>query len=487
MKKRARIVSGLAALAALFRAPLAEASLTRSSAPAREAPVLALTLAAPEPSEFSLFDGTELARALASRPALISIYTDEEQSSARTRFVSPSELSADELPEGPELVPITSVREQRFNLRLSPDVFGLEPLRGPPGDEASYPKTRYRVFGLLGTTILGELRGVSLELHWGSASFSRGLASGTVGWLSQDPLEDRDSPNLYGFVGARPHEKTDPLGLQSAPAQSPYCQPGVAADPDLAAFMCGVTQREGGLSSPAGTAGAARIDQASLAKAWAAWKQAPERGRQAGREFWRYEPQVTPLQREVGGDWGAEAAKRGGEVMGDITGGAVALTIEVGETVVETEVGGRLVRAVVGAGGRVVRILDDLGPASGPGKYVARNETMSAEAKAYEEAVAHGRPGQAYRVPYENPNPRGRPYVHFDGVTETGIPIDSKLSVVTRPKTADQARRQAGSLRQAGTIGIWKVTSVTEAGRARAMITEAGASDVIRIIVEAAP
>jgi hypothetical protein len=26
-------------------------------------------------------------------------------------------------------------------------------------------------------------------------------------------MEDRDSPNLYGFVGARPHEKTDPLGL----------------------------------------------------------------------------------------------------------------------------------------------------------------------------------------------------------------------------------------------------------------------------------
>ena len=213
MEKRAHIVSGLAALAALFLAPLAEASLTRSSAPAREA--LALTLAAPEPSEFSLFDGTEIARALASRPALISISTDEERSSARTRFVPSSELSADELPEGPELVPITSVREQRFNLHLPPDVFGIEPLRGPPGDEASYPKTRYRVFGLLGTPILGELRGVSLELHWRSASFSAELSSGTVGWLSQDPLDDRDSPNLYGFVRMRPHELTDPMGLES--------------------------------------------------------------------------------------------------------------------------------------------------------------------------------------------------------------------------------------------------------------------------------
>jgi hypothetical protein len=32
-------------------------------------------------------------------------------------------------------------------------------------------------------------------------------------WLSQDPMGDKDSPNLYGFVGGRPQEKTDPLGL----------------------------------------------------------------------------------------------------------------------------------------------------------------------------------------------------------------------------------------------------------------------------------
>ena len=236
MNKRARIVSGLAALAALFLAPIAEASLTRETPPALEAPSLTLTLAAPEPSEFSLFDGTEIARALASRPAfdLISITTDDAATAVRTRFVSPSELSADELPEGPELVPITSVREQRFNLHLSPDVFGLEPLRGPPGDEASYPKTRYRVFGFLGTPILGELRGVSLELRWGCVDFSCGLSSGTVGWLSQDPLEDRDSPNLYGFVGMRPHEKTDPLGLLG--------DADIRSNPEVRADWCQKTQ-----------------------------------------------------------------------------------------------------------------------------------------------------------------------------------------------------------------------------------------------------
>jgi hypothetical protein len=217
--KKQSLASAFLLLAASLLAPLAEASLTRSAAPRSEAPALSLTLATPEPSEFYLFDGTEIARALASRPAfdLISITTDETPTAARTRFVSPSELSTGELPDGPELVPITSVREQRFNLRIPPDIFGLEPLRGPPGNEASYPKTRYRIFGLLGTPILGELRGVSLELRWGCADFSCGLASGTVGWLSQDPVGDKDSPNLYGFVGARPHEKTDPLGLAGAP------------------------------------------------------------------------------------------------------------------------------------------------------------------------------------------------------------------------------------------------------------------------------
>ncbi len=40
-------------------------------------------------------------------------------------------------------------------------------------------------------------------------------------WLSQDPMGDRDSANLYGFVAGRPHEFTDPmgtcLGLDSVP------------------------------------------------------------------------------------------------------------------------------------------------------------------------------------------------------------------------------------------------------------------------------
>ncbi|MCL4806706.1 MAG: hypothetical protein KJ062_02755 [Thermoanaerobaculia bacterium] len=37
----------------------------------------------------------------------------------------------------------------------------------------------------------------------------------TASWLSEDPLEDVDSPNLYGYVAGRPHEATDPWGLES--------------------------------------------------------------------------------------------------------------------------------------------------------------------------------------------------------------------------------------------------------------------------------
>ena len=160
------------------------------------------------------------------------------------------------------------------------------------------------------------------------------------------------------------------------------------------------------------------------------------------------------------------------------------MVLGAGQAVVEIEVGGRLVKAVVGAGGKVVRVVEDLGPAKGPGKYVKRSESMSGEAKAYEEAVANGRPGEAYRVPYRNSRPRGRQEVHFDGVSDSGIPIDAKVSIVTRQKTVNQAMRQAEALRQHDTIGVWKVQDFGEAMRARRMIQRAKAEDVLRVVVQ---
>jgi filamentous hemagglutinin len=64
------------------------------------------------------------------------------------------------------------------------------------------------------------------------------------------------------------------------------------------------------------------------------------------------------------------------------------------------------------------------------------------------------------------------------------VPVDAKVSVVTRSKTVNQAARQAEALRQNGSIGIWKVPTLAEGLRAKAMIARANASDRIFVVVE---
>jgi len=309
----------------------------------------------------------------------------------------------------------------------------------------------------------------------------------TASWLSPDPL-GLDSPNSYAPLTWQPTMAIDPLGLQAI-------EP-VPCPPQVSAARCLELQR---LAEQAEAQAKANRDFSVLSEwgvgVWRTvtrpfkpiadwWTELPEDARKAGQAFWRYEPQVSDEQRELGLDYGARSARELSSTMGQITGGAAAVALEAGQTIIETELGGRLVRAVVGAGGKVVRVIDDLGPARGPGRYVAKKESMAAEAKALEERVAYGRPGQAYRIPYENPRPGGRPWVDVDGAAPNGLPIDAKLSIVTRPKTVDQAARQAAAYRQRGTIGVWKVTSLGEAVRARRMIEQADATDVIRVVVE---
>jgi len=122
----------------------------------------------------------------------------------------------------------------------------------------------------------------------------------------------------------------------------------------------------------------------------------------------------------------------------------------------------------------------------GPGNFVPKNESMRPTAAQYQDDVGEGVPGHVYRVPYANPNPRGKPHVDFDGVQGT-FPIDAKLSVVTRPKTVSQAIRQAHALRETGAKAIWKVPNIAEALRARKVIADAGAGDVIVVVVEQKP
>ncbi|MGZ5428536.1 MAG: hypothetical protein ACXWFS_05960 [Thermoanaerobaculia bacterium] len=187
MKTQTRIVSGLAALAALFLAPLAEASLTRPGSPILEAPAPAITLPAPapEPSEFSLFVGDELTRDLGA--------------------------------------PRASAEAGRFHPLAAVSLLSKDGAEAPlvSADPSRFPKTRIGVFDFLGSRIIGVERELSLELQWGSGRFGLKTSEGIGIWLSQDPAGDKDSPNLYGFVGGRPHERTDPLGLQARLAPPP--------------------------------------------------------------------------------------------------------------------------------------------------------------------------------------------------------------------------------------------------------------------------
>ena len=121
---------------------------------------------------------------------------------------------------------------------------------------------------------------------------------------------------------------------------------------------------------------------------------------------------------------------------------------------------------------------------TGPGAFVPKSESMDERALEYEKAVAGGQEGKTYRVPYKNPNPRGKPHVDFDGVAPTGAPIDAKVAIVTRQKTVNQAMRQAEALRQNGAKGIWKVPDLREARRAKEVLRRAGAQDTIIVVVE---
>ena len=150
MKTRARLISGLAALAALFLAPLVEASLTTSPA-AGLAPApamsLTLTLAPEEPSAFSLGDlnlGVSLDAA-----HRISLFA------------------------GDELARAAHARAESFHPLAAVSLLLIDGAETPPvsAETSRFQETRIGVFDFLGSRIIGVERGVTLELRWGCERF----------------------------------------------------------------------------------------------------------------------------------------------------------------------------------------------------------------------------------------------------------------------------------------------------------------------------
>jgi RHS repeat-associated protein len=212
---------GLAAafllLSAYLLAPLAEASLPRTSTPATEASVPAFVLPDPgrERSGFSLLEGDVQSGPTASAgervPPVGGLRAPE------TAPLSPADFEYDSGPksfrrydpagvlrgdgrfcENGVLSEYDAVGTSRH--RLGPVVLAANAVALTAG-----PGTFRAGLGLCGLPFrsasrLGFLRGYAYDPR-------------NASWLSEDPLGPVDSPNLYGYVGLRPHEKTDPLGL----------------------------------------------------------------------------------------------------------------------------------------------------------------------------------------------------------------------------------------------------------------------------------
>jgi hypothetical protein len=186
----AALAAPLVVLAAILT-PTAAASLTKTPA-AELAPATSLTraLTPEEPSVFSL--GLNRLADVAPRPAL---FTGDELAGA---------LDA----------PRASAEAGRFHPLAAVSLLSEDGAELPlvSGEASRFQKTRIGVFDFLGSRIIGVERELSLDLQWGSGEFGLRTSEGIGIWLSQDPLGDQDSVNLYGFVGGRPHEKTDPMG-----------------------------------------------------------------------------------------------------------------------------------------------------------------------------------------------------------------------------------------------------------------------------------
>jgi RHS repeat-associated protein len=237
LKTRSRLVSGFAALAALLLASLAEASLSRASAPATEAPALTRTLAL---GEFSAHDPDPALFAAGELAPVLARSLQEEAGEGRLSLFVGDELAA--ALEAPN----ASSEAGRFHPLAAVSLLSKDEAEPPlvSAEEPRYQKTRYRVFDFLGAPLIGVFRGVTLNLRWGCGDFScrisedifqglwtdpvTGISYARARWydarnavfLSEDSQGDRDSPNLYAFVGLRPHEFRDPLGLEASLSQS---------------------------------------------------------------------------------------------------------------------------------------------------------------------------------------------------------------------------------------------------------------------------
>jgi len=94
--------------------------------------------------------------------------------------------------------------------------FGLfEPISRPGSNRVSRENATGYAFSLWGNRVGPTQKGLWTDPVTGiSYARARWYDARNASFLTEDPLQDIDSPNLYAFVGWQPNMKVDPLGLQ---------------------------------------------------------------------------------------------------------------------------------------------------------------------------------------------------------------------------------------------------------------------------------
>ena len=102
---------------------------------------------------------------------------------------------------------------------------------------------------------------------------------------------------------------------------------------------------------------------------------------------------------------------------------------------------------------RRIEIIPPKFGSEGPGRWVRRNEHMSAKARKYQGTT------DAYQVKWILKPTRGmKPEVHFDDWDDaTNALVDSKTNLARSAKFEDEARRQVELARQYGVGVRWEV------------------------------
>ncbi len=227
----------------------------------------------------------------------------------------------------------------------------------------------------------------------------------TAAWLTSDPLEDVDSPNLYGYVAGRPHEATDPWGLAAdcSRAENPdLCRQFQAMSDRLAAERANYASVPAPPPAQPSLAERVRTSAArGVASGVGRVARAYENGRDASGEVGRdlstlaVPPSTRPIDRdalrqysELTGSASNAPSERLAAAQNGLSDASASVAEEAGKQGFDAIVA-KGTGVAIGATGRAI---------GGPGRWARATESMSARAARYQAQISGRAAGEVYLV-----------------------------------------------------------------------------------------